>query len=211
MSNRNKVSVRIYHQEYTMTGNESKEYMLKVANYVDEKMTHIAEKSRKLSTSMIAVLTALNIADEYLKMQSELERVQEESQKPLEELEQTRKRLEELEEAAMEPLQELERTRNQLAATIQEFEMKEAAYKEIIQRMEEENKQILDENKNTKQFMETIKQLEEELQLKDIESQKSRQTNRKLQNKLTEIQNKYNQVKNELEAFIEAFDEEKST
>ena len=66
----------------------------------------------------------------------------------------------------MEPLQELERTRNQLAATIQEFEMKEAAYKEIIQRMEEENKQILDENKNTKQFMETIKQLEEKLQLK---------------------------------------------
>ena len=167
MNNRNKVSVRIYHQEYTMTGNEPKEYMLRVANYVDEKMTYIAEKSRKLSTSMIAVLTALNIADEYLKAQSEIERIQKEFQKPLEELEQTRKRLAELEEAAMEPLQELERTRNQLAATIQEFEMKEAAYREKIQRMEEEHKQILDESKNTKQLMDTIKQLEEELEKSD--------------------------------------------
>jgi cell division protein ZapA len=209
MSDKNRVVVRIYKQEYTMAGNETKEYMLKVANYVDEKMTHIAEKNKKLSTTMIAVLTALNVADEYLKLKNQLEEKEKESEKSLKELEETRIRLEQLEEAAMEPLQELEKTRSQLATVNQEFKMRENTYKETIENLKKENKNFLDGSENIEQMIEEIKQLKEELSLRDTELEEIENANDDLQKKLLDSQNKYNQVKKELEAFIETFDEEK--
>ena len=64
---RNKTSVRIDGQEYILAGDESEEYMHEVAIFVDRKMTEIHSQFENLSTSMVAVLSALNIADELLK------------------------------------------------------------------------------------------------------------------------------------------------
>lgn len=68
MSDKNKLTVRIAGNDYTLCGVESEEYMQKVALYVDRKTMEVTRHNRMLSTSMSAVLTAINIADEMLKL-----------------------------------------------------------------------------------------------------------------------------------------------
>jgi cell division protein ZapA len=64
---RRRTTVRINGQEYVLAGEEPEEYMHEVAIYVDKKMSEISRKYDKLSTSMVAVLASINIADELLK------------------------------------------------------------------------------------------------------------------------------------------------
>lgn len=66
-----KTTVRIGGKEYTMAGNDSEEYIHRVAIYVDRKMSQIEESNNNLSTTMLAVLTCLNITDELLKLREE--------------------------------------------------------------------------------------------------------------------------------------------
>lgn len=72
MSLVNKTVVRISGREYTMKGYESEEYIHKVAIYVDKKIAEISKNQPGLSTSMIMVLTAINLADEVVKLQEKL-------------------------------------------------------------------------------------------------------------------------------------------
>ena len=64
---RTKTTVRINGHDYVLAGEEPEEYMHEVAIYVDKKMSEIHRRYDKLSTSMVAVLAAVNIADELLK------------------------------------------------------------------------------------------------------------------------------------------------
>ncbi len=67
MDVKNKVNVRIAGKDYTLVGVESEEYMQKISLYIDKKMNEIMKVNTRLSTSMAAVLTAINIADDYYK------------------------------------------------------------------------------------------------------------------------------------------------
>lgn len=66
----NKLQVRICGQEYTLVSDESREYMLETADYVDRKMVEVKNLNGRLSTSMAAILVALNIADDLKKIQA---------------------------------------------------------------------------------------------------------------------------------------------
>lgn len=66
-SNRNKVTVKIAGKEYTLVGVESDEYIQKVGLYIDKKMNEIMIRNSTLSTSLAAVLSALNVADDFFK------------------------------------------------------------------------------------------------------------------------------------------------
>jgi len=68
---KNKVIVRILGQEYTIRSDESREFVQKVANLIDDKMRAIYDRNKKFSTTWIAVLTALNVGDDFLKLQAE--------------------------------------------------------------------------------------------------------------------------------------------
>lgn len=70
MKERNKLTVKIADKEYTIIADESREYMHKVADYVDKKMDIVRKQDNRLSTAMIAVLTSINTADEYFKLKS---------------------------------------------------------------------------------------------------------------------------------------------
>lgn len=59
------IRVVIYDQEYYMRGDLNQEYIQKLAQYVDGKMRSIAERTRTVDTLRIAILAALNVADEY--------------------------------------------------------------------------------------------------------------------------------------------------
>lgn len=66
---KNRVVLRIAGMDYAIRGAESEEYMHKLGLYVDKKMSEIMKNNSKLSTNMAAVLTALNVADDYIKAQ----------------------------------------------------------------------------------------------------------------------------------------------
>lgn len=63
--------VRIAGQEYTLMADLPEDYIHKVAIYVDKKMSEVARRRSDLSTSMIAVMAAVNIADEVLELRGE--------------------------------------------------------------------------------------------------------------------------------------------
>lgn len=76
MSERNTVAVKIYGQEYNISGETSREHIMRVADYVDSKMQEIGD-ALSASNTGIAVLAAVNIADEYFGRDREIEELQE--------------------------------------------------------------------------------------------------------------------------------------
>ncbi|HZP63126.1 MAG TPA: cell division protein ZapA [Terriglobales bacterium] len=60
----NSVRVEIFDQGYNLTGPDP-QYIMKLAEYVDTKMRAVAEQTHTVDTVRVAVLAALNIADEY--------------------------------------------------------------------------------------------------------------------------------------------------
>ena len=61
------VTVDIYGEQYAVKTDDEVEYVRQVAQYVDRKMKEIADTGKVVTTSKIAILAALNIADELLK------------------------------------------------------------------------------------------------------------------------------------------------
>ena len=66
MDKKTKVNARIMGNEYTLIGVESEEYINKVCFAVDKKMREIAENPI-LKPYRVAVLTAVNMCDEFYK------------------------------------------------------------------------------------------------------------------------------------------------
>ncbi len=69
------VKVKIYGQNYNLSGDKSTEEIERIANYVDEKMHLIAKVADRNGTSAIAVLSSVNIAEEYFDQKDEVERL----------------------------------------------------------------------------------------------------------------------------------------
>ena len=69
------IRVVIYDQEYFMRGDLNREYIEKLAQYLDTKMRSIAERTRTVDTLRVAMLAALNVADEYHQMKARYEEV----------------------------------------------------------------------------------------------------------------------------------------
>ena len=59
----NSVRVEIYDQAYNLRGTDP-DYIFKLAEYVDGKMRAVAEQTSTVESQRLAVLAALNIADE---------------------------------------------------------------------------------------------------------------------------------------------------
>ena len=62
----NKVTVEIFGEKYALKGDLKAEKVLKLAAIVDKKMRTVAKGNSNLSPVKVAVLVALNIADEYV-------------------------------------------------------------------------------------------------------------------------------------------------
>ncbi len=70
----NRVTVNIYGQEYTIAGDATQDKMIQVASWVDNKMREIDEAvGNSLPTTSLAVLSAVNIANEYFTVKEELD------------------------------------------------------------------------------------------------------------------------------------------
>ena len=58
------VRVEIFDQVYNLRGTDA-DYIIKLADYVDGKMRAVSEQTATVDSVRLAVLAALNIADEY--------------------------------------------------------------------------------------------------------------------------------------------------
>ena len=58
------VKIQIYDQSYNVNADGNEEYLKELAAYVDGKMRFIAESTHMVDSVKVAVLAALNVADE---------------------------------------------------------------------------------------------------------------------------------------------------
>ncbi|CAN7295783.1 cell division protein ZapA [Rossellomorea sp. LjRoot5] len=75
---KNRTTVDIYGQQYTIVGTESTSQIRYVCSKVDDKMRDINSMNPSLDTSRLAVLTAVNAVNDYLKLQEKFEELERE-------------------------------------------------------------------------------------------------------------------------------------
>ncbi len=66
-------AVKIFNQTYQVSSGGDPEYVKQLARYVDKMMTDVFEKTPAVDSLKVAVLAALNIADECFSAQHQLE------------------------------------------------------------------------------------------------------------------------------------------
>jgi cell division protein ZapA len=68
-----RTNVSIYGQQYKIVGSENPDHIRQVASLVDKKMREIKGKNPYLDSSQLAVLTAVNIGNDYLSLIKKLD------------------------------------------------------------------------------------------------------------------------------------------
>ncbi|MCR4709157.1 MAG: cell division protein ZapA [Clostridiales bacterium] len=74
----NKVTVRIYGQEYTISGERDTDTIQEIAAYVDEKMREISKFTASNKAGALATLACVNITDEVFSLKEEVAKLTEE-------------------------------------------------------------------------------------------------------------------------------------
>lgn len=199
MDEKNKVSVRIYGQEYKISGNASKEYILNLANYVDTKIVEVANNMKQYTTPMLTVLAAVNITDEYFKLRHEASHTQSKIERYLTEIKNKEDYIKELKASYLQSKQEAE----QEIKTLEEI-------KETLSQKDNDNELLNKdlenykvENDNLKQEIEALKQSIEQLKTdtveKNVEVEKLKKANQELENIYFDTEMLNVQLKKEIE------------
>ncbi len=178
MNDKNKVTVKIMDRDYTLVSEDSREHMQRVANYVDDKMRETFNSNKKLSMSMIGVLTALNVADELHKVINEKD---------------------ELEKRINSPQYELKNARDELDAVVSEYERRSTAYEKLIQ----EFSRLIDSSN----IYETgVAQLRKRMDKLDIELRSKEENLKKSRDEVLELEKEFSHK--EVQSSMIDFDEE---
>jgi cell division protein ZapA len=61
------VEIKVFGQAYTVKSDAEEDHVQEVARFVNQKMEEVLQKTRSVSTLNVAILTALNIADDLLR------------------------------------------------------------------------------------------------------------------------------------------------
>ncbi len=67
------VEVTILGQKFVVRSDSDDAYVQKVASYVDQRMNDILQKTKSVSNLNVAILSAMNIADEFFKFKDKKE------------------------------------------------------------------------------------------------------------------------------------------
>lgn len=70
------MKVEIYDQSYNVNASGNEEYLRELAAYVDTKMREVAESTRMVDSVKVAVLAALNVADEFFTLRSRQQEIE---------------------------------------------------------------------------------------------------------------------------------------
>jgi cell division protein ZapA len=69
-----RTTVSINGQNYVISGKADVSHIIEVANFVDEKMKEMRTANPYLDKTQLAVLTAVNISDDYIRLKRQVER-----------------------------------------------------------------------------------------------------------------------------------------
>lgn len=178
MAEKKKVIVKINGQDYSVISEESEEYIKHIAKYVDSKAKEIYENNKRLSQSMVAMLTAFTITDEYYKTYQELD---------------------DLKNSIIEPFKELEKLREESKKNNETIsKLKDENEKLKIDNNKLKENELINNNK--------IKKYEETLKIKDKELETNQKIITQLQNKLFETQIELVQLKKEIDELMKVYD-----
>jgi cell division protein ZapA len=61
------VEIKVFGQTYTVKTDAGEEHIQRVARYVNEKMDEVTRNTKSVSSLSVAILTALNIADDLIR------------------------------------------------------------------------------------------------------------------------------------------------
>lgn len=67
MGNERLVEIKVFGQIYTVKTDEGEDHIQKVAQYVNEKMAEVTKNTKSVSSLNVAILTALNLADDLVR------------------------------------------------------------------------------------------------------------------------------------------------
>jgi cell division protein ZapA len=70
---KNRSTVDIFGQQYVIVGTESTSHIRLIASMVDDKMREISSANPSLDINKLAVLTAVNAVNDYIKMKDHVE------------------------------------------------------------------------------------------------------------------------------------------
>lgn len=70
-NDKQRTTVEIHNKSYTIVGTESAHHVRLVASLVDQKMDEIQAANKELDTTELAVLTAVNSVNDYLKLKED--------------------------------------------------------------------------------------------------------------------------------------------
>lgn len=77
-THKKRLTVDIYGTQYTIVGSETSSHIRLVASMVDDKMREISSKNPSLDKSKLAVLTAVNAVNDYIKLKDYVEQLENE-------------------------------------------------------------------------------------------------------------------------------------
>ncbi|WP_343101674.1 cell division protein ZapA [Romboutsia sp. MSSM.1001216sp_RTP31141st1_G3_RTP31141_220114] len=191
----NKVTVKIHGAEYPMVGEKSEKHMISVAAFVDTEMNKIGEANKRLSSSQVAILAAINITDELFDCADALEKVEKEN-------EELKKKVGNSGEEYKLEIKELE----------YHLENKDKENKNHISKIEELNKLIEEQKKEIEQLKNgtnlskqevedlknEIKELKSSVEMAEEKANVAEQLSSKFQNDAYKLQLEKIEIENEL-------------
>ncbi len=197
----NKVTVKIFGQEYTIVGETPADQITQVAAYVDEKMREISGGSMGAPLGPLAVLTAVNVADEYFQTQrgaEELKRknlqLEQDAAKYVQLWEEAKKNFIQYKEQAQASAGQEESAKKQLAAQQNENE----ALRRQIDKMESEAETM---QKKYADLLERLDSQEEAGESSKAELKNLEDKCREIENNFFDLQMENIQLKGELDRY----------
>ncbi|MFC0522392.1 cell division protein ZapA [Pontibacillus salicampi] len=80
-SDKKRTTVDIHNRTYKIVGDEPIHHMRMVASLVDQQMKEIQESNPRLDTAQLAVLTAVNTMNDYIKLKEDYNQLLEQKKK----------------------------------------------------------------------------------------------------------------------------------
>jgi len=68
------VEIRVLGQKFMVRSDSGDDYVGEVASFVDQKMNEVMKTSKSVASLNVAILAAMNIADEFLKYKNQKEK-----------------------------------------------------------------------------------------------------------------------------------------
>ena len=131
-------NVTIFGQTYTIAGDKDSDEIYKVAEYIDNKMRLISKMASQSGYGQVAVLAALNVADEYFDALSRNEKLKVEKEKLEKENEHYAEVFKEQQDDAGKA-GELEKKCKEYESTIFDLQMENIQLKSAIEKFEKNN------------------------------------------------------------------------